>query len=62
MVDNDEPNCLAGNAKTSGSKNDPKYSGWVWESPADKERHHIVLTSFMRPKYEPIAVDEECVA
>jgi len=49
MLENDEPKRLAGetsvilqssDAKTTGSQNDPKYIGRVWEHPADNERHH----------------------
>ena len=34
----------------------------MWEHPADNEIVIQAFTSFLRRKYEPIAVDEECVA
>ena len=34
----------------------------MWEHPADVERHDTSISFFLRRKYEPVAVDEECVA
>jgi len=52
MLDNEEPNRLAGeisalshssDAKTAGNLNDPKDTGRVWEHPTDNERHHTSI-------------------
>jgi hypothetical protein len=68
MLDNDEPNRLAGkrpalsnssDAKTTGSQNDPEYTGRVWEHPSMKGIIRA-FTSSLRRKHKPIAVDEVC--